>query len=89
MFMYLLTLVHWLLVVVHAIFLLTFFTMSECFATGMGLQSLVFLMLPVFWLLQHVGGMLARTFIDIPTFLMIPDTAEESKAHLLCIICGP
>ena len=88
-FMYLLTLAHWLLIAPIAIFLLTYFTMSACFSAAMGLQSLVFLMVPVFWLLQHLGGAMARTFIDIPTFLIIPDSAEGSKAHLLFVTCGP
>ena len=49
-FMYLLTLVHWLLIAPIAVFLLTYATGSECFLKAMGLSSMVFMILPVLWL---------------------------------------
>ena len=89
LFMYLLTLVHWLALVPHLIFLLTYATGSECFLAAMGLQRLMFVLLPVLWMLQHLGGAVARTFIDIPTFLMVPEEAESGGAYTFFIICGP
>ena len=88
-FMQLLTFAHWILLAPNAIFLLTYGTASECFMNAMGTQAIVFLMLPLFWVLQHIGGAVARTFIDIPTFLTIPEVAGGSIFQTLCVTCGP
>ena len=49
MFMQLLTFAHWALLIPNAIFLLTYYTASECYMTKMGTQSFVLFLLPIIW----------------------------------------
>ena len=89
LFMQLLTLVHWLIILPDLFLLMTNFTASQCFLEKLGTQTIVFNLLPIIWLIQHLGGAIARTFIDIDTYFIIPETAEGSIFQTLCVNCGP
>ena len=91
LFVALITLAHWFLIVPHFFFLLTYMvTATECFIAGLGVTKILLLLMPVIWLIQHVGGAVVRSFIDIDSFLVIPDSASGNKlVQVIFVHCGP
>ena len=86
----LINLVHWILIAPVGYLLMTYFTFSECMGLAMGTQSIFFMIIPVLWFLQHVGGSIMRSFIDIEAHLIVPDDPEGSAiVQVLCVTCGP
>ena len=89
-FLMLLNIAHWALVVPMGYFIIIYLSSSECYARNMGTSRILLLIVPIVWLLQHCGGTIVRSFIDIDTFLIVPENPEGSKiAHVLLVTCGP
>ena len=87
----LLNLIHWVLLIPNLLFLYEALMLdSECTITDLGLSYVILFILPSLWVVQHIGGALLRSFIDIDTFLLVPEDPDSSKYwQIICVDCGP
>ena len=89
----LLTVVHWLVLVLVLFNCYKAFSMTECvksnsaLSTSIIIQSLIRLGL---WSVQHIVAAIVRTFIDVDIFIYSPEDPESNRFLYVCFgVLGP